>query len=157
MEKTLALHNYAPSLSELSRRKRIAPLLLEGGAATVLGAGVGLGSKIGFAIKGIFGSCTDLSRSDKGNIRKGIQRIREIQDGFQQLTTSSNKNFFLVEKQLNSLNAVTKRLTELQKLNSQKIEAEFDSIKKEMNGLTSCNRRLQLRGKENLQFSEIFA
>ena len=91
------------------------------------------------------------------NIRKGIQRIREIQNGFQQLTTSSNKKFSLVGKQLNSLNAVTKSLTELQKLNSQKIEAEFYSIKKEMKGLTSCVRRLQLRGKENLQFSEILA
>ena len=157
MEKTLALHNYASSQSELSRQKRIAPLLLAGGAATVIGAGVGLGSKIGCAIKGIFGSCTVFSRSDKENIRKGIQRIRKIQDGFQQLTTTSNKKFFLVGKQLNSLNAVTKRLTELQKLNSQKIEAEFDSIKKEMKGLTSCVRRLQLRGNENLQFSEILA
>ena len=157
MEKTLALHNYASSQSELSRQKRIAHLLLAGGAATVLGAGVGLGSKIGCAIKGIFGSCTEFSRSDKENIRKGIQRIREIQDGFQQLTITSNKKFFLVGKQLNSLNAVTKRLTELQKLNSQKVEAEFDSIKREMKGLTSCVRRLQLRGKENLQFSEILA
>ena len=82
MEKTLALHNYVPSQSELSRQKRIAPLLLAGGAATVLGAGVGLGSKIGCAIKGVFGSCTEFSRSDKENIRKGIQRFREIRDEF---------------------------------------------------------------------------
>ena len=118
MEITLALHNYASSQSELSRQKRIAPLFLAGGAATVVGAGVGLGSRIGCAIKGIFGSCTEFSRSDKENIRKGIQKMREIQDGFQQLTTSANKKFFLVGKQLNSLNAVTKRLTELQKHNS---------------------------------------
>ena len=130
MEKTLTLQNYASSQLELSRQKRIAPLFLAGGAATVLGAGVGLGSKIGFAIKGIFGSCKEFSRSDKENIPKGIHRIRETQDGFQEMTTSSNKKFFLVGKQLNSLNSVTKRLTELQKLNSQKIEAEFDSIKK---------------------------
>ena len=134
MEKTLALQNYASNQSELSRQKRIAPLLLAGGADTVLGAGVGLGSKIGCAIKGIFSSCTEFSRNKKENIRKGIQSISEIQDGFQEMTTLSNKKFFLVGKQLNSLIAVTKRLTELQKLNTQKIEAEFDSIKKRDEG-----------------------
>ena len=125
-------------------------------SARVLGAGLGLSKKLGCDIKATLSSCTEFSKSDKENIRKGIQRIKETQDGFQQLTTSSNKQLFLVGKQLSSLNAMTKRLTELQRLNSQRIETEFDRIKNEKKCLTSCGRRLKQRGRKNYNSVKFF-
>ena len=93
MEKTRTLYIYSQSKSELSRQKRIAPLLLNDGAATVFGTGVELVSRIGCSIKGVLGSCTQFFESDKENIQNSIQGIRDIQDGFQQLTTLSDKMF----------------------------------------------------------------
>ena len=55
-------------------------------------------------------------RKPATKIRKSTQSVRKIQYLFQQqLIAASNKKVNLIGKQLNPLNSVMKRLTELQK------------------------------------------
>ena len=136
MEKNLLTWNQSKGNGKDSRLKQSFTKSVENIEAethcfsAVLGAGVGLGSEIGCDIEKFFSSCTEFFKSEKENIRKGIQRIQEIQNGFQQLTTSSNEKILAVGKQLNSLNAMEKRLPELQRFNSQKLKRKPIKSKK---------------------------
>ena len=53
-----------------TRDKRFTPVFAAGAAAAVFGLGLGIGSKLDCGIKGIFGSCPDMSKENKANIRK---------------------------------------------------------------------------------------
>ena len=109
-------NNYSPVQVKVSIQNLTAPLWI-GRVTLDLVAWSGLGSKFKNVAKGIQGSFTEYS-SNKENIRKSIERIREVQDGFNNCQPHESKKIYRVEKTL-FLNAVTKSLAELENLNSQ--------------------------------------
>ena len=127
-------------LTGLNRKKRGAAAVALGlGAATgIFGAGLGLGSQVGCALRGIFGTCQDMSKANQRNIKKLYKDIGAMKDEVLRVQNVSNEKFFLVAAELKELRKHQDSMTRTQKENMHEIERQFEILNDNVGSLRDC-------------------
>ena len=129
-------------------------------AVGLFGGGVGLGGSDSCGLQGVFGSCQDDAKANAENIRK----LSDFQDVLTQyvteFTTSTDKNFFMVENELAALHDIQRELVDTQNKNWALIQQQFDVFGYYFHVLRGCNQLLFSNQQLNFDFdtlSSLFA
>ena len=130
-----------------TRTKRFVPLLVAGATAAIFGLGIGIGTRLDCGLKGIFGSCPDMSKENKANIKKSIQAINTLQDSVMEIQQNTSSKMFLVASHLSQITKSHDRLARTQAQNWNTIQAHLNTIQRNTVAWGDCQQSLFMRTK----------
>ena len=130
--------NMGKKTDDFSRKRRGTGAAIAIGGLSAFGAGVGVGSQIGCMLRGIFGSCQELSKQNRNMIKKAYNDIGNIKDQVIKIQNTSEEKFFLVAAELHELKEQQRLMKETQDKNMEAIENQFAILQDNIGYLRDC-------------------
>ena len=137
-----------PKGTNSTRTKRfVAPLLAAGATAALFGLGIGIGTRLECGLKGIFGSCPDMTKENKLNIKKSIAEINNIQDVVTEVMHNTSHKMFLIASHLSQIIKSQKQMASIQSQNWNVIQEHLNTIDASTVKFGDCQQSLFMRTK----------
>ena len=136
-----------PKGTNPTRTKRIVPLLAAGATAAIFGLGIGIGTRLNCGLKGIFGSCPDMTKQYKANLKKSISHINTLQDSVMELQKNTSTKMFLVASHLSQIQKSQSQFENTQAQNWRTIQEHLDIIHRNTVEWGDCQQSLFMRTK----------
>ena len=130
-----------------TRTKRVVTLLAAGATAALFGLGIGIGTRLNCGLKGIFGSCPDMTKENKVNIKKSISHINKLQDSVMEIQQNTSNKMFLVASHLSQITKSQQQFENTQAQNWRTIQEHLDIIHQNTVEWGDCQQSLFMRTK----------
>jgi hypothetical protein len=129
--------------TENFREKRGVAIAL--GAVALFGAGVGIGTQMSCALKGLFGTCSDFDRENKENIAIAMSNIEMLNDALIEIKSNTNNKMYLIASELYDIKRIQKQIIDTQNSNWEQVKDELEIIQNNTFYMVDCQRSLYNR------------
>ena len=124
-------------------------------AVGLFSGGLAVGSSDSCGLRGIFGNCQDQSKANAESIRRLAEFQISLTDYVTKFITHTDKNFFLVEKDLAALNAIQSEMAAAQDKNWVIIQEQLAVYEQGFHILRVCDQLLFANQQLNFNFDTV--